>query len=209
MRVSQAVFGVFWHFELARELDRRGYLDTVYSTWPWARLKREALPHSKVRTFPWLHTPEIVLNRAGLLPRWLEDELGYKNALSFDEWMFRRIRNCDVLIAISGAALKTGRLVQERGGAFVCDRGSSHQRYQAAIVTDEFRRWGVNLTVSDIRDTAREEAIYEVANAITVPSSFSRRSFVELGVPPEKVHTIPFGVRLEQFAKIADRKSVV
>jgi starch synthase len=204
MRVSQAVFGVFHHFELARELARRGFLETVYSTWPWARLKREGLPHSKVQTFPWVHTPEMVLNRAGLLPRWLEDELGYKNALSFDEWTFRRIRDCDALIAISGAALKTGRLVQERGGVFVCDRGSSHQRYQAAIVTDEFRRWGVDLPVSDIRDTVREEAIYEVADAITVPSSFSRRSFVELGVPSEKVHTISYGVRLEQFAKIAE-----
>ncbi len=204
MKVSQAVFGVFHHFELARELDRRGLLDTVYSTWPWARLKREGLPHSKVQTFPWLHMPEMVLNRAGLLPRWLEDELGYRNALSFDEWTFRRIRDCDALIAISGAALKTGRLVQERGGVFVCDRGSTHQRYQERIVSDEFRRWGVNLPVSDIRDTVREEAIYDVADAITVPSSFSRRSFIELGVPAEKIHTIPYGVLLETFAKIAD-----
>src|ERR1035437_3088424 len=204
MRVSQAVFGVFHHFELARELDRRGLLDTVYSTWPWARLKREGLPHSKVQTFPWLHMPEMVLNRAGMLPHWLEDELGYRNALSFDEWTFRRIHDCDALIAISGAALKTGRLVQERGGVFVCDRGSTHQRYQERIVSDEFRRWGVNLPVSDIRDTVREEAIYEVADAITVPSSFSRRSFLEMGVPAEKIHTIPYGVRLEIFAKVAD-----
>ena len=44
MRVSQAVFGVFHHFELAHQLRRYNYLDTVYSTYPWRRLQRERLP---------------------------------------------------------------------------------------------------------------------------------------------------------------------
>jgi glycosyltransferase involved in cell wall biosynthesis len=204
MRISQAVFGVFHHFELARELDRRGHLDAVYSTWPWARLKREGLDRHKVQSFPWLHLPETILNRAGLLPHWLDDELGYRNALLFDEWTSRRIKKCDALIAISGAALKTGRQVQRQGGVFVCDRGSSHQRFQESIVSDEYRRWGVNLPVSDIRDTLREEEIYETADAITVPSSFARRSFIELGVPAHKVHMIPYGVRVEKFARVSD-----
>ena len=205
MRVSQAVFGVFHHFELARELDRRGHLETIYSTWPWTRLKREGLPHNKVQTFPWLHTPEMLLNRAGLrLPQSLADNLGYQNALRFDEWTARKVRDIDAFIGISGAGLKTGRLLQQRGGKFICDRGSSHQRYQAEIVADEFRRWGLPAPHDDLRDTVREEEIYEQADAITVPSSFSRRSFIEQGVPAEKLHTIPYGVRLETFSKIAD-----
>jgi glycosyltransferase involved in cell wall biosynthesis len=204
MRVSQAVWGVFHHFELARELDRRGHLDTVYSTWPWARLKREGLPHGKVKTFPWIHTPLTVLNRVGILPRWLDDELGYQNALRFDDWTNRRIGKIDAFIGLSGAGLKTGQHLQQRGGVFICDRGSTHHSYQAEIVADEFRRWGLEPPGTDPRDTVREEAIYNVADAITVPSSFSRRSFLELGVPAEKVHTIPYGVRLETFAKIAD-----
>jgi len=81
MRIVQAVFGVFHHFELARELDRRGHLQKVYSTWPWARLRQEGLPHAKVETFPWIHTTEILLNRYGLGNRWIDDHLGYANAL--------------------------------------------------------------------------------------------------------------------------------
>ena len=209
MKVSQAVFGVFHHFELARELDRRGLLDTVYSTWPWARLKREGIDRSKVQTYPWLHTTEMLLRRAGLLPNWLGDELGYQTALRFDEWTARRIGkidslNIDALIAISGAGLKTGRMLQQRGGKFICDRGSTHQRYQAEIVAEEFRRWGLPAPPNDLRDTVREEEIYAAADAITVPSSFSRRTVVEQGVPAEKLHTIPYGVRLETFAKVAD-----
>jgi glycosyltransferase involved in cell wall biosynthesis len=204
MKIVQAAFGVFHHFELARELERRGHLETIYSTWPWARLKREGLPHGKVQTFPWIHMPEFLLERAGLLPRRLGDEMGVLNALAFDEWTLRRIPECDALIALAGAALKTGRLVQQRGGQFICDRGSTHQRFQERIVSEEYRRWGVDLPVSDIRDTVREEKIYEQADAITVGSNFARRSFVEEGVAAEKVHVIPYGVQLEAFGRVAE-----
>ena len=204
MRVSLGVFGVFHHFELARELDRRGHFDTIYSTWPWARLKREGLPHSKVRTFPWYHTPEYLLARAGLLAPWLADLLRYQNALRFDDWTNRRIGEIDAFVAISGAGLKTGRALQQRGGIYICDRGSSHAAYQEEIVADEFRRWGQQFSPGDPRAILREETIYQAADAITVPSSFARRSFIERGLPEEKVHTIPYGVRLESFSRVAE-----
>ncbi|HEY9138059.1 MAG TPA: glycosyltransferase [Terriglobus sp.] len=199
MRIVQTVFGVFHHFDLARELYRRGHLERIYSSWPWKRIQREGIPRDKVKTFPWVHTPEFVLKRAKLLPRPVEDLTGYLNALTFDEYTTRTLPDCDALIGISGSSLKAGRLLQTRGGVFFCDRGSSHQRYQEQIVSDEYRRWGVDAPVSDPRDTAREEEIYTMANGITVPSSFAARSFVEMGFDAEKIHIIPYGVRLERF----------
>jgi glycosyltransferase involved in cell wall biosynthesis len=199
MRIVQTVFGVFHHFDLARELYRRGHLERIYSSWPWKRIQREGIPHDKVKTFPWVHTPEFVLKRAKLLPRPVEDLTGYLNALTLDEYTTRTLPECDALIGISGSSLKAGRLLQKRGGIFFCDRGSSHQRYQEQIVSDEYRRWGVDAPVSDPRDTAREEEIYAMADGITVPSSFAARSFIEMGFAAEKIHTIPYGVRLERF----------
>jgi glycosyltransferase involved in cell wall biosynthesis len=179
-------------------------LQQIYSTWPWARLKREGLPHSKVQTFPWVHMAELASQR--FLPgwRWGFDQFGYANALLFDEWLDRRLpkeaeTSPEALIAISGAGLKTGRRLQQRGGIFICDRGSSHQRYQEQLVREEYRRWGVETAVSDIRDTVREEAIYEAADAITVLSTFAAKSFIESGVSKEKLHVMPLGVRLEKF----------
>jgi len=61
--------------------------------------------------------------------------------------------------------------------------------------------------VTDSRDIANEEKIYSVADAITVPSSFAARSFVEEGVPAEKVRVIPYGVRLEQFVRTGAPKA--
>ncbi len=53
--------------------------------------------------------------------------------------------------------------------------------------------------IVDRRMIAREEAEYEQADAITVPSEFARGSFIEMGVPSGKIHKIPYGVRLDQF----------
>lgn len=206
MQIVQTVFGVFHHFELARELHERGHLSRVYSTWPWARLKREGLPHDKVQTFPWLHVPEYLASRAPLDLTWVRDPLGYANAVAFDRWTERRLSRMlrsggrvDALIGISGSSLRAGALVQRAGGVFICDRGSTHQRYQERLLAEEYARWGVSLPISDPRDTRREEAIYEQADAITVPSTVAARSFGEMGVPEEKVHVLPYGVRLESF----------
>ncbi len=199
MRVVQTVFGVFHHFDLARELERRAELTAIFSTWPWKRLQREGIPKAKVHTFPWIHTAEYVARRAGVLPAFVEDWTGYANALAFDEYTVRRVPECDALIALSGSSLKTGSMVQRRGGRFFCDRGSSHQRFQEQIVSEEYGRWGVKAAVSDLRDTRREEEMYALADGITVPSSFAARSFVAMGIPAGKVHTIPYGVRLDRF----------
>jgi starch synthase len=208
MRIVQAVFGVFHHFELARELERRGHLSVIYSTFPWQRVKREGLPHSKVQTFPWLHLPEILLQRQGISNRWLYDQLGYANALAFDEWTLRRIPPCDAFIAISGAGLKTGIRVQQLGGKFICDRGSTHIRHRAELAEEEHLRWGViEGSQDDPRDLAREETIYETADALTVPSTHSRRTYIDRGISPEKIHVLPYGVLLDRFQKVADPPS--
>lgn len=205
MRIVQAVFGVFHHFELARELERRGHLSVIYSTFPWKRLQREGLPKNRVQTFPWLHVPEFLLQKHNLGNRWLYDQLGYANALAFDEWTMRKIPPCDALIAISGAGLKTGIKVQQQGGRFICDRGSTHIRYRAELVEEEHLRWDVpENSQDDPRDLAREETIYQVADALTVPSSYSRRTYLSRGVPAEKIHVLPYGVLLDRFQKVAD-----
>ena len=208
MRVSQAVFGVFHHFELAHQLRRHACLQTVYSTYPWTRLKREGLPQDHVETFPWIHGGLALLARYGLYPSPWTEHLDYWNALAFDTWLTRRMAQpkaaCDALIAISGAALKAGKLVQSRGGKYICDRGSTHARYQWRLLQQEHDRWGVPLDIYDSRDTEREEVQYAQADCITVPSSFAARSFVEEGIAAEKMRVIPYGVRLDAFHPVAE-----
>jgi len=210
MRIVQTAFGIFHHFELARELHRRGHLECIYSTAPWLRLRREGLPRDLVETFPYLQALEYALGRAPIDLRWLSDPLGYAQALAFDRFTLRRLQRLarppQALIGLSGSSLSTGRWLQQQGGLFFCDRGSTHQRFQQEILADEWAHWGVGRPVSDERDTLREEAIYAQADAIVVPSTFAAESFLQLGTPAEKLHVIPYGVRLDKFqpAAVAD-----
>jgi glycosyltransferase involved in cell wall biosynthesis len=199
MQVIQAVFGVFHHFELAHQLHARKHLRRLYSTWPWARLKREGLPHELVRTDPFLHTTDYLLRRIPFHTRAVDGFFNQWVSLSFDRFLRRKIEPCDALIAISGAGLTTGPLVQSRGGRFICDRGSTHQRFQDEVLAEEYRRWGVHYAVPPSHIVRREEAIYAIADAITVPSTAAGDSFVQMGVAAEKVHVIPYGVRLDKF----------
>jgi alpha-maltose-1-phosphate synthase len=148
---------------------------------------------------------------AGRYARWASDQLGYANTILFDEWLNRQLPDTgiDALIALSGAGLKTGKRLQQQGAVFLCDRGSTHQRYQERLVKEEYRHWGVDLHVSKTLDALyeREVAMYEAADAITVPSGFAARSFIEWGISKDKVHVIPYGVRLEKFHPIAEPSS--
>ncbi len=204
MRVSLAVFGVFHHFELAHQLRQHGHLQKIYSTFPWFRLKREGLPHEFVETFPWYHTGVSALARYGLYPSPWTETLDWWNGLAFDAWLKRRIPETDALIAIAGAGLAAGRLVQSRGGKYICDRGSTHARYQGRLLEEEFLRWDIPLKMHDARDTEREEQQYEMADCITVPSHFAAQSFVAEGIPAEKVRIIPYGARLDHFSPQAE-----
>lgn len=200
MQIVQAVYGVFHHFELAHQMQRRGHLRRVYSTWPWARLKREGLPRELVRTFPLIHTADYLLRRTPFYSPWIDSQFNRWNSLSFDAWLRRNLEACDALIAISGAAQTAGPMLQAKGGKFICDRGSTHQRYQDQVMAEECARWGVTHPSPPAHIVAREEAIYAAADAITVPSTSALRSFIAMGVAREKLHVIPYGVRLDRFA---------
>ncbi len=208
MQIVQAVFGVFHHFELAQQLRARGHLRKIYSSWPWARVKREGLPRELVGTFPYFQGTDYMLARAlqgkGLYPPAVSMRMNRWNALRFDTYTRRVIPACDAFIGISGAGLLTGQLVQARGGKFVCDRGSTHQIFQERMLREEYARWGVPLEPETPHIGIREEKIYELADAITVPSSVAARSFVQMGVAAEKVKVIPYGVRLDRFRKVAE-----
>ncbi len=201
MKIVQAVLGVFHHFDLARELTDRHHLRKIYSTWPWARLKREGIPRELVGTFPLIHLPNYLLRNAGLFPKSVYQRVDGFTFTSLDRWLSRKIPACDAYIALSGIGLKSGPVVQRRGGKFISDRGSTHHRYQTNVIVEEYARWGVPNPPVLPKQTALEEQIYELADAITVPSTRALKSFIAMGVPAARLHCIPYGVRLERFKR--------
>jgi glycosyltransferase involved in cell wall biosynthesis len=105
--------------------------------------------------------------------------------------------------------LEAFHAAQDRFGALaVVERGSSHIRYQNEILLEEYERCGVRFSGIDPRRVDREESEYELCNRITVQSTFAERTFLERGVPQDKIIKLPLGVDLRRFHSIPKADSV-
>ncbi|MFZ0658365.1 MAG: glycosyltransferase family 4 protein, partial [Candidatus Binataceae bacterium] len=84
----------------------------------------------------------------------------------------------------------------------------SHIRFQNEILREEYARFDIPFAGTNARILERELAEYEFCDLISVPSTFSLRSFIEQGVPREKLRLNPYGVDLAMFRPTPKRDSV-
>jgi glycosyltransferase involved in cell wall biosynthesis len=203
MRVSVASFISGIHlFELARELDKLGALDSYYTAMP--SFKVTGVTRSRVATHPAALLPHFVLE-LGRLQRF-QSRINWATTEAFDRWLSRRQAPCDVFHVASSYGLRAMRRAKASHGSWtVCDRGSSHIRIQDQLLREEVARSGVQAPPTDPRFIAKEEQEYEEADAIFVPSTFARQSFLDAGIEPRKVVAIPIGIRLEEFFPVPKR----
>ena len=126
-------------------------------------------------------------------------ELEWWSKQTFDSYVANNLPEFEIFYGLSGSALKTGKIAKNRGCIYICDRGSSHIRYQDTILQEEYALQVKSFEGIDPRVIAQEEAEYELDDAIAVPSSFVKRSFIQMGISEKKLYQIPYGVDLKQF----------
>jgi len=198
MNVVLSCTSKFHTFDLARQMEKRGMLNCIFTGYPMYKLKNENLPKSKMRSLPWVAFSIHGLMRRARSQR-LQWDISWFCNQAMDAYTATFLPKCDVFMAISANGLQTGRRAQRLGASYVCDRPCSHIRYQDQIVREEYALYGLPCQGVDPRVIAKEEAEYAVADIITVASTFCKRSFLELGVPESKIRLIPYGVDLSLF----------
>lgn len=206
MKVTQISIGRFHHFHLARQLEKHNLLDRIWTGYPKFKLKdEEGIPIEKIKSFPWLHTPYMMRNRIGIGNwHWLNREWSWLAQNTLDLKVSKNINQPSIVVALSGSGLHSGTKAQKKGGYYICDRGSSHIRFQDEILKEEYLRWGLIFEDIDPRILAKEEAEYEQSNIITVPSEFVKQSFIKKGVSEKKIAKVIYGARINRFSKIAE-----
>jgi glycosyltransferase involved in cell wall biosynthesis len=196
MKVCIGSAGPFHAFDLARQMERLGHLEHLYTAYPSWRV--EGMPKEKVSTFPWLMAPAMLANRFGF--NRVRDGLNVPMIETFDRWMAERLAPCDVFHCLSSFGLQSHRAARSRHGALtVCDRGSAHIEFQDEIMREEFARFGARFRGIDARLVERELEEYAFCDLIFVPSSFAMRTFTGKGVPRDKLRLNPYGVDLAMF----------
>jgi starch synthase len=201
MKVVLSTMGRFHSFDLAKQMMRHGFLERIFTGFPRSSIRREGLPDNLVDCYPYVQGPLMALRRFGLSWDLLEREWDRAAVLSLDAHVSKKMPRCDAFVGLSGSALISGQTVQRSGGIYLCDRGSSHIRYQDRILREERIRFGYTKSPGiDPRTIDREEAEYSVADLITVPSTFAFKTFLEEGISEEKMRLVPYGVELARFA---------
>ncbi|MDA1330649.1 MAG: glycosyltransferase family 4 protein [Chloroflexi bacterium] len=196
MKVCVGSPGRFHTFDLARQLARAGVLQRLYTGYP--RWKVDGLSPERVSTFPWLTVAAHGAGRLGFHS--IQRSLNWPLIRTFDSWLSSRLEPCDVFHCLSSFGVASHRVAKARHGALtICDRGSSHIRFQDDILREEYFKLDMPYHPIDPRVIERELTEYEECDVIFVPSRFVQRSFIDRGIAEEKLRVVPYGVDLEMF----------
>ncbi len=194
-----AAGGTNHFFHMAAQLEKRGLLRAIFSGYPRFKLRSRGVSPELIRTYPWIHTAYMALGRFRMNPEWVDRQMWFLSHRALDRHVARSMPECDVFVGQSNCSLRSGQVVQKRGGRYVCDRPCAHIRVQDRLLREEFDRQGIPFSGIDPRTIEREMAEYESADAVLVASQFARNSFLEQGFPEERLHAIPYGVDTSRF----------
>jgi glycosyltransferase involved in cell wall biosynthesis len=199
LRIALVVHGRFHAFDLARGLLERAHDVTVFTNYPKWAAARFGIPRNVVRSF-WPHgvlartTAKLQQRKLVQQPEaWLHPMFGGWAAgeLAKERW--------DVIHPWSGVAEETLRSLAGLPTWRLLMRGSAHIRTQARLLEEEEHRTRVRQDRPSRWIIAREEREYELADKIAVLSTFAYDSFIDEGLPREKLTLLPLGARLEAF----------
>ncbi len=199
MKITISVGGKFNAFHLARQLQVRGYLDRIFTSYPWFAVKHSKVPRDKVTC---LFLKEILGRGLSKLPYFdRKIDISCFSANFFDNQVASRIRPCDVFVCAAGYSLRTIRGIRKKFPAkIILDKVSSHIRVYSGILREEYERLGIKLRMpfsSALMEKELQE--YEEADYIAVPSLFAKQTFLNKNFPENKLICVPWGVDTDAF----------
>lgn len=202
MKVTISVGGKFHAFHLAKQLQKRGYLEQIFTTYPWYKVKDAGLSREQVRCLIFKEILERSLSKIPYINN-KKIEIPYHAANLFDKQVARRIKPCDIFVGWSAFSLYTLRQIRRSFPAkIILEHVSTHTELQRDALIEEQKRLGIKadlLCPSFIKKIIEE---FKEADYIIVPSSLSRQTFLDKGFSPEKIICVPFGVDTQAFRPI-------
>jgi len=192
MNITVSVHGRWHAFELAAQLQDRGELKQLLTTYP-----RSVVRSVTGRPLPVISKPSLELRRRIYDRLRLGSKPDAAIAMSFGRFAGRTVsKETDLFVGWSSASLEAISVVQGRGGKVVIERGSTHIGHQSDILQAGYDALGLQWEGIDPRIMERELAEYDAADAIAVPTDYSRQTFIDRGIPREKIIVNPYGTEL-------------
>lgn len=208
MKVSISVGGRFHAFDLAKQLNHQGHLSRLITSYPKFKAREWGLKNDQITS---ILSHELLNRGLSRASTWTDSKFNpqYWLCKRFDRLAARSIpTDTDIHVAWAAQALHCIRRTKALGGIAVVERGSAHTSYQTELLNEEFDKYGLTPVVAHPKIIEREQQEYREADWIFVPSAFAKNSFIECGVPAEKIIQILYGVDLKAFYAIPKEDQV-
>lgn len=193
VHVSIATPGPFHTAYLwAAYLEQRAMLNAIVTPMPRRWVARYDLSPTHVRSVPIVKVMDHLVGRYA--PQAVQQRNQLVSSTVLDLVASRCVADSDVLNGWCGVSLRSFRLARRTGVRTVLQTGSAHIVHQGDILRAEYQKWGPDAPLTHPAVMRRVLREYELADAVVVPSEFVYKSFLEHGLPHEKLFLVPWAV---------------
>jgi len=199
MKICISSGGRFHSYYLAQQLNKRGYLSQIITTYPKFLLNQYINDISLINSF---YFKEIYQRLFFRLPNLIKNIYNPQFFLSelFDEFSEKKLKKCDLFIGWSSFSEKTILKAKSFGAKTVLERGSTHIIFQNDILKLEYKKNNItNGLLPHPKIIEKELREYESSDFIMVPSSFAKETFIKRKIKARKILQLPYGVDLLEF----------
>ncbi len=197
MKISVAVRTKFHAFQLAQQLQNRGALHKLYTSFYGKILSKDNrigfdIPPHKVSQ-----------NLITSLLFYGFDTQNYSIFQYFGRCVAKQLRDENLIVTFPMIALPILERAKLLGIKTVISHASSHTFKHKKLLLEAYEKLGFPTTIIEKEFHAlRQESMkmeYEKTDFIQVPSSFVKRTFLEQGISENKLLYVPLGVDLRFF----------
>lgn len=199
MKLTIVVGGRFHAFDLAYQLQKRKIFFQLITSYPRFIIKKYNIKLNNTKT--------IVIKE--FLKRLFDKFFFIKKIFDYDYWLSfyfsKRAANLinykktDIIIGWSGFSYYSFKNAEKYDCIRVLERGSSHILHQVEILNEEYKKLNLKTNLPSKKTIETELKEYQLADYISVPSEFARKSFLDRGFSKKKIIKVPYGVNLENF----------
>ncbi len=197
MKVSIAVRQKFHGFQLAQQLQNHNSLLKLYTAHYGPILGKDNSVGFSIAK------ERITTNIYSALLTYGFKNNGFNNDNYFGKWVADKLNDENIIVTWGIQALPIIQKAKELGIKVVLERGSAHANTQKDLLLEEYRSLKISTRGLEksfsTRRMERELMEYELADVVSIPSSFVKRTFLHNGFTAEKLFVNAYGANLRYF----------
>lgn len=207
MLISVAVRAKLWGFQVAKQLLRHGALHTLFTSHYGKLLGKDNSIGYNIPS-KYIRTNIVSAIHTYVMPEYWQ----LYGERKFGEWVAQQLRDEQAIVTWGLQAEPIIKRAHGRGIKVILERGSSHVVYQRDILLEEAKLFGTSTAYLEksFSPTRMERELWEYneADLIVVPSAFVKRTFLDQGIPENKLFVNNFGVDLDAFYPVEKKDEV-